>query len=83
MAGMVGSLGDLAERGFTLALDEIEETGTQIRPRLPDSRHAFTGPQTVAPTVAGDPALPVIALDLDPLTVPTIQIFFQPFLTTR
>ena len=57
---------------LTLALDEIEETGTQIRPRIPDRHHAFTGPRTAvsAAAVAARAApLPVIALELDPLTV--------------
>ena len=57
---------------LTLALDEIEETGTEIRPRIPDRHHAFTGPRTAVPAVRTEAtarALPVVALELDPLTV--------------
>ena len=68
---MIGS-SDFDGGTLTLALDEIEETGTQIRPRIPDRHHAFTGPRTAvsAAAVAARAApLPVIALELDRLTV--------------
>ena len=69
---MDGFDGDFGVGTLTLALDEIEETGTQIRPRIPDRHHAFTGPRTAvsaAAIAAKAAALPVIALELDPLTV--------------
>jgi hypothetical protein len=67
-----GSDGDFGGGTLTLALDEIEETGTQIRPRIPDRHHAFTGPRTAVLAAAAAvmaASLPVIALELDPLTV--------------
>jgi hypothetical protein len=83
MAAMRGSHSEFGGGRLTLALDEIEETGTQIRPRIPDRHHAFTGPRTAVPAGAAESmaaALPVIALELDPLTVtddskflPTLQ----------
>jgi 5-methylthioadenosine/S-adenosylhomocysteine deaminase len=72
MAATRGTHRELEGGGLTLALDEIEETQTQIRPRIPDRHHAFTGPRTAVPAGAAGPkgaALPVIALELDPLTV--------------
>ncbi|HKB98970.1 MAG TPA: hypothetical protein VKD23_09310 [Terriglobales bacterium] len=70
MAMITGSHGDFDGGALTLALDEIEETGTQIRPRIADRHHAFTGPRTAVPAAAATvAALPVIALELDPLTV--------------
>jgi 5-methylthioadenosine/S-adenosylhomocysteine deaminase len=69
---VTGLPSDFGGGALTLALDEIEETGTQIRPRIPDRHHAFTGPRTAVPAAAAEAsagALPVIALELDPLTV--------------
>ena len=71
MAPTVDSRIDVAG-GFTLALDEIEDTGVQIRPRIPDRQHKLTGPRTAVPVAAVKATaavLPVIALELDPLTV--------------
>ena len=70
-APTIDSRGDVAG-GFTLAVDEIEDTGVQIRPHLLDRRHKLTGPRTTAPVTAAEATaavLPVIALELDPLTV--------------
>lgn len=59
-----------------LALDEIEETGVELRPRLPFLRHAHTGPDRVPPgmrTFLAARAKPLSQtlqpIKLDPLTV--------------
>ena len=56
---------------WTLALDEIKDTGVEQRPRLPfDGPHDFTGPKLLTAR-ATSPALSTIlgAVELDPLTV--------------
>jgi len=61
---------------WSLALDEIEETGVELRPRLPFAGQARTGPRRVpmsGPALAAAMAKPlseiVKPLQLDPLTV--------------
>jgi cytosine/adenosine deaminase-related metal-dependent hydrolase len=56
---------------WTLALDEIRDTGVDLRPRLPfDGPADFTGPER-GPALAGAAVLSQIleAVELDPLTV--------------
>ena len=59
---------------WTLALDEIEDTGVELRPRLPFAGpRDYTGPKRIAPRAVGAPLLPLSTLlapiVLDPLTV--------------
>jgi 5-methylthioadenosine/S-adenosylhomocysteine deaminase len=61
---------------WSLALDEIQETGVDLRPRLPFAGHARTGPRRVpmsGPALAAAVTKPlseiVKPLQLDPLTV--------------
>jgi hypothetical protein len=58
---------------FTLDLPEIEQTGVELRPHLPNHAHRFTGPTPVpaaaATLAAAQPLSQVLVpLDLDPLT---------------
>ena len=55
----------------SLALDEIQDTGIDLRPRLPFSGpHDFTGPERVSSRAATVPLSTVLqAIELDPLTV--------------
>jgi cytosine/adenosine deaminase-related metal-dependent hydrolase len=56
---------------WSLALDEIEETAVEIRPRLPlNGPGDFTGPARVAPKATTRPLSSILApVKLDPLTV--------------
>ena len=59
---------------WSLALDEIRDTGVALRPRLPfNGPHDYTGPQTVSRSVARSATAPLSAIlepiQLDPLTV--------------
>jgi len=61
---------------WSLALDEIEETGVELRPRLPFAGQARTGPrrvpmsgQALAAAMAKPLSEIVKPLQLDPLTV--------------
>jgi hypothetical protein len=55
---------------WSLALDEIEETGVDLRPRLPlRGRRDFTGPTRVAPRAAAPLSTILEPMELDPLTV--------------
>jgi len=53
---------------FTLELDEIEETGNELRPHLPDHTHRFNGP-TPVPRVAMVAAAKPLSELLVPLTL--------------
>ncbi|HET6675352.1 MAG TPA: amidohydrolase family protein [Nitrospiraceae bacterium] len=59
-----------SQQEWTLALDELEDTGLDLRPRLPlRGEQALTGP-TRAPTLMASPLSEIVEpLDLDPLTV--------------
>lgn len=56
---------------WTLALDEIQETGTDVRPRLPlKGPRDFTGPMRVSQRTAAIPLSKLLQpIALDPLTV--------------
>ncbi len=59
---------------WTLALDEIHDTGVELRPRLPlAGPRDFTGPKRTARSVAARASIPLSQLlepiRLDPLTV--------------
>ncbi|WP_428424324.1 amidohydrolase family protein [Methylibium sp.] len=56
---------------WSLALDEIQETGMDLRPRLPfNGPKDFTGPDRAAPRAAASPLSTILeAIELDPLTV--------------
>lgn len=61
---------------WSLALDEIEETGVELRPRLPFLKHGPTGPDRVPPKMrslmkaTAKPLSEILKpIDLDPLTV--------------
>jgi hypothetical protein len=56
---------------WSLALDEIHDTGVELRPRLPlDAPDDFTGPTTFALRAAAAPLSSVLApMAPDPLTV--------------
>jgi hypothetical protein len=55
---------------WSLALDEIEETGMEVRPRLRTARGAVTGPRIDRSAVSAVPLSTVLEpLELDPLTV--------------
>ncbi|MEO8450443.1 MAG: amidohydrolase family protein [Gemmatimonadota bacterium] len=62
---------DRPELTWTLALDEIHETGADLRPRLPfDGPNDFTGPEIEAAKVAAGPLSSLLSpIVLDPLTV--------------
>jgi hypothetical protein len=59
-----------SQQEWTLALDELEDTGVDLRPRLPlRGEQALTGP-TRAPIPLASPLSEIVKpLDLDPLTV--------------
>jgi 5-methylthioadenosine/S-adenosylhomocysteine deaminase len=61
-----------------LALDELGETGVEMRPRLPFGRsHAPTGP-SLAPALVAQPISEIVQpLTLDPLTVADDADFFD------
>ena len=53
-----------------LALDELESTGSELRPRLPGSQGAVTGPRLGAPAARAVPLSQLVTpMTLDPLTV--------------
>jgi 5-methylthioadenosine/S-adenosylhomocysteine deaminase len=56
---------------WSLALDEIQATAVELRPRLPfDGPADFTGPDRQAPVAASVPLSTILQpIDLDPLTV--------------
>ena len=55
---------------WSLALDEIEATGTDLRPRLPFSGpDDFTGPDRISPRAAAPLSTILQSIALDPLTV--------------
>lgn len=56
---------------WTLALDEIQDTGTDLRPRLPlNGPRDFTGPERVSRRAAAVPLSQLLQpITLDPLTV--------------
>ncbi|MET0207782.1 MAG: amidohydrolase family protein [Burkholderiaceae bacterium] len=56
---------------WSLALDEIQQTGSDLRPRLPfDGPDDFTGPDRVAARAVSVPLSAIVApVKLDPLTV--------------
>ena len=56
---------------WTLALDEITDTGVDQRPRLPfDGPRDFTGPELLAASVKSPPLSTILGpIELDPLTV--------------
>ena len=56
---------------WSLALDEIQATGVDLRPRLPfNGPRDFTGPQRVSPRATTAPLSAILqAMELDPLTV--------------
>ena len=55
---------------WSLALDEIQATGVDLRPRLPfKSPRDFTGPKRVAPSAAAPLSKILQPIALDPLTV--------------
>jgi 5-methylthioadenosine/S-adenosylhomocysteine deaminase len=56
---------------WSLALDEIQATGVDQRPRLPfNGPRDFTGPKRVSPSAAAAPLSKILgAIALDPLTV--------------
>jgi len=56
---------------WSLALDEIQDTGIDLRPRLPfTGPHDFTGPERVSSRAATVPLSTILqSIELDPLTV--------------
>lgn len=55
---------------WSLALDEIQDTGVELRPRLPfNGPRDFTGPDLAAPRAAALLSTILQPIDLDPLTV--------------
>jgi hypothetical protein len=55
---------------WSLALDEIEETGMEVRPRLRSARGRATGPRIDRSAVTAVPLSTVLKpMELDPLTV--------------
>ena len=56
---------------WSLALDEIRNTGVDLRPRLPfNGPHDFTGPDRIASLAAAQPLSAILKpMTLDPLTV--------------
>lgn len=64
---------------WTLALDEIQATGVEIRPRLPfDGPRDFTGPSSVATRAASLPLSQLLGpIELDPLTVADDENFLR------
>ena len=56
---------------WSLALDEIQATGVDLRPRLPfNGPRDFTGPKRVSPSAAAAPLSKILEpIALDPLTV--------------
>jgi hypothetical protein len=64
------ALGRPAAPVWALALDEIEDTGVDLRPRLPlPGRAAFTGASRAAARAAAPLSTILEPMDLDPLTV--------------
>jgi hypothetical protein len=63
---------------WSLALDEIEETGMELRPRLRGARGRATGPRIDASVVTAVPLSAVLKpLELDPLTVADDDTFLD------
>jgi hypothetical protein len=64
---------------WSLALDEIQNTGLDQRPRLPYARPLdFTGPRLVATRAAAPPLSAILGpVDLDPLTVADDPAFLR------
>lgn len=64
---------------WTLALDEIRDTGVELRPRLPfNGPRDFTGVETVALRAASVPLSQLLApIALDPLTVADDRNFLE------
>ena len=55
---------------WTLALDELDETGLDVRPRLPaEGKKGFTGPNLALPGAAEPLSSIVSPIDIDPLTI--------------
>ncbi len=56
---------------WSLALDEIQDTGIDLRPRLPfNGPNDFTGPERIASRAASAPLSTILQpIELDPLTV--------------
>jgi hypothetical protein len=64
------SLGRPAAPVWSLALDEIEDTGVDLRPRLPlPGRSALTGASRAAARAAAPLSTVLEPMDLDPVTV--------------
>ncbi|MBV6471034.1 MAG: 5'-deoxyadenosine deaminase [Nitrospirae bacterium] len=62
---------------WTLALDELEDTGVDLRPRLPlAGERELTGPTRVAVRAAEPLSKILIPLELDPLTIADDKAFF-------
>jgi len=63
---------------WSLALDELQETGVDLRPRLPlRGRRDFTGPKRLAARAAGPLSEVLKPLELDPLTVADDDTFLD------
>lgn len=65
------------QQEWTLALDEVEDTGLDLRPRLPlPGERDLTGPTRAAAQLAAPLSQTVQSLELDPLTVADDATFF-------
>jgi cytosine/adenosine deaminase-related metal-dependent hydrolase len=63
---------------WSLALDELEETGVDLRPRLPlRGRAGFTGPTRLSPRAAAPLSTILEPLEVDPLTVADDETFLE------
>jgi hypothetical protein len=70
-AAVPGTLAPEEPMRWGLALDELQETGMELRPRLPwGKRGRLTGPALSPRTAAAKPLSEILTpLELDPLTV--------------
>jgi 5-methylthioadenosine/S-adenosylhomocysteine deaminase len=69
---------------WSLALDELGETGVDLRPRLPlRGRREFTGPKRLASRAAAPLSTILEPLDLDPITVADDARFLDQIGTER
>ncbi|MBI4001920.1 MAG: amidohydrolase family protein [Nitrospira defluvii] len=65
------------QQEWTLALDELEDTGLDLRPRLPlPGEQALTGPTRVSAQATAPLSEIVVPLELDPLAVADDATFF-------
>ena len=65
------------QQEWTLALDELEDTGLDLRPRLPmPGERDLTGPTRASAQTTAPLSEIVVPLDLDPLTVADDATFF-------